>query len=499
MTRRRAKVLDRNRSAADQSPRLRFRRALLLMLMSAVAPGSAQVAVGRRWIGWLGLIGWAALVLSTLGLAWRYRDDRAGLIGLVTDPSTLMYARIAIVVITLIWIVYMVDAIRLERPFALPAWRTFLIMVLNFALIGGVAGAAVYVVQVLGVQRAVVEEVFGDGQAASPLKGRYNILLLGSDGGDDRAGVRPDSLTVVSIDAKTGAAVLISLPRNLQNVPFRDDSPMAQRYPYGYNCGSECLINAVYTEAMNNSELYPDSKNPGLSATIDAVEGATNLTMSYYVSVDLAGFEDLVDAVGGVEVEVPSRLAKFGSEDAWKKDYLEPGKQRLNGEDALWFARSRVQSDDFTRMGRQKCLMAAMLNQMSPQKVVLNATDIAKSSSKLLSTNIPSAELGPFGDLALKTRDRPVTTVSLVPPAVNVQNPDWSAIHQTIADAIAGKKAPDSSQSPKSPASPGSPSNPKTPAPSQAPSQAAPNPTDQQELNRRQESANNAEDLSASC
>ena len=54
--------------------------------------------------------------------------------------------------------------------------------------------------------------------------------------------------------------------------------------------------------------------------------------------------------------------------DAYKNVYIEPGKQKLNGQEALWYARSRVQSDDYARMGRQKCLMAAMVAQLSPHE-----------------------------------------------------------------------------------------------------------------------------------
>ncbi|WP_375002809.1 LCP family protein [Aeromicrobium sp. CTD01-1L150] len=487
MTRRRAKLLSRGQDADVLSPRLRFRRAIALVILSAAAPGSAQVAVGRRLVGWIGLLLWGAVIGVLVATAWRFRDDRAGLIGMATDSTVLMVARIGLVAFVVIWLAYLADAFRLAKPFALPAWRAGVVVILNVALLLGVAGTAAYASQLAGVQRSVVNEVFAEKEVKQPLEGRYNILLIGSDSGDDRDGIRPDSLTVVSVDADDGDAVLISLPRNLQNVPFREDSPMREIYPYGYNCGGECLINAVHTEGRQHPELYPDADDPGLEATIDAVEGSTDLTISYYVMVNLRGFESLVDAVGGVEIDVPTRLAKFGLEDAWKQEYLEAGKQKLNGEDALWYARSRVQSDDFTRMGRQKCLMAAMLDQMSPQKVLLNATDIARSSEQLLSTDIPAAELGPFGDLALKSRDHSITSVSLVPPEVNVAAPDWDEVHRMIRVAIGEEDEPEET-------------TPTPAATTEAPSPSIPDQQDDlQEENRRQAEANNADDLSETC
>ena len=122
--------------------------------------------------------------------------------------------------------------------------------------------------------------------------------------------------------------------------------------------------------------------------------------------------------------------------------YIEPGKQKLNGQEALWYARSRVQSDDYTRMGRQKCLMAAMVDQLGPQKVLFNATEIAKSGKELLSTNIPRKELGQFADLALKARGQKIRTVSVVPPEFNTVTPDFPAIQAAIQKAIDKSESP---------------------------------------------------------
>jgi LCP family protein required for cell wall assembly len=212
-------------------------------------------------------------------------------------------------------------------------------------------------------------------------------------------------------------------------------------YPNGYDCGSPCLINAVHTLAEGRKDLYPNAKYPGLQATIEAVEGATNLKVNYYVMVNLKGFRDIIDAVGGIEVDVKSRIPMFGSTTVYKQEYIEPGKQVLSGREALWYGRSRYQTDDYIRMGRQKCLMSYMAEQLSPQKVVLNAQQIAASSKKLLRTNIPAQELGQFADLALKSRGKRISTVSLVPPAVSVVTPDFDQIHRMIKTAIRKSEA----------------------------------------------------------
>ncbi len=418
------------------SPRVRFRRALTLCLMTIVFPGSAQSAVGSRFVGRTAQFLWVCVLGLGGFLAFTYFTDRATFLGYFTNSDKLAIARIALVSLGVVWLLLFIDAWRLGSTFKLPFRRAAIITIVNIGIIAGVAGSTAYASQLIKVSRETVKTVFTATETTPPLKGRYNILMVGSDARKDRVGVRPDSLTIASIDAETGRTVLISLPRNLQNVPFAEDSPMRQVYPYGYNCGPTCLLNAVHTAAQNRTDLYPDSDDPGLDATIDAVEGATNLKINYFVMVNLNGFKGLVNAVGGVTMDVKTRIAMFGHDDSYKQTYIEPGRQNLDGQEALWYARSRVAADDFTRMGRQKCLMAAMLDQLSPQKVLRNATKIAASGKELLSTNIPEVELGQFADLALKSRGEKIGVVSLVPPVVSTVNPNFPAIHAMIQTAI---------------------------------------------------------------
>jgi LCP family protein required for cell wall assembly len=448
----RATVLGRGYQDADlDSPRVRFRRALALCAMTVVAPGSAQYAVGRRWVGGLGLFCWGCLLVTGSVLAWRFRSDRSAVLDLFTDTDVLLAARFGVALLAIGWIALLIDAWRMAKPFRLNVVRGGFVMLVNTALVLGVGASAVVASQAIEAPRQVIKEVFTATKTSAPLKGRYNILLLGSDSGKDRIGIRPDSMTVASIDADTGRTVLVSLPRNLQNVPFRQGSPMRTLYPNGYNCGTTCLLNAVHTAAEHRKDLYPNSDDPGLDATIDAIEGATDLTINYFVMVNLKGFRSLIDAVGGVEVDVKTRIPKFGSTTIYKQQYIEPGKQLLNGENALWYARSRYGADDYVRMGRQKCLMKYMADQLSPQKVVFNAQEIASSSKQLVRTNVPSNELGQFADLVLKSRGQKISSISLVPPDVSVQNPDFVQIHQMIAEKIAKSEAADASGSSPSP------------------------------------------------
>ena len=206
------------------------------------------------------------------------------------------------------------------------------------------------------------------------------MLLLGGDSGAGRWGLRPDSLTVASIDADTGRTVLISLPRNMAKFPFAEGSVMDKQFPDGFDCEG-CYLNGVSTWAQDHTDLFGKSDNPGVDATIMAVEGITGLEVNYWAMVNLQGFKDLVDAVGGVTLKVrsPIPVGGLGSDVT---GYIEPGVRRLDGHDTLWFARSREGSDDYSRMARQKCVMSAMLQQISPQVALRNFQSIARRARR---------------------------------------------------------------------------------------------------------------------
>jgi LCP family protein required for cell wall assembly len=196
------------------------------------------------------------------------------------------------------------------------------------------------------------------------------------------------------------------------------------------------MLNGVFTWALDNRELFGKAKNPGVDATIMAVEGITGLKINYYAMVNLQGFRSMVQAVGGLTLNVRDRIP-IGGIGHEVTGYIEPGVQKLDGFHALWFARSRVAADDYSRMARQKCVMNAMLQQLSPRTVVTKFEDIAVASEKLVTTDLPASELGKFGELAMKARSQPIRTVSFVPPAIVTSDPDVTKIQSMVRTALA--------------------------------------------------------------
>ena len=429
--------MSREKRASRVAAKGGFRRALGLLLGAIVWPGSAQFLAGRRTLGAVVMTIVAAVGVTGIVLWLLYQPSRADVIDMVTNSAVLGIARWTFLVAIGIWLLLFIDAWRLAIGGNLGWVRKVGISLLSITVIAGVSGAGFTAWSTASASKKVVDRVFTATVEKPPLEGRYNILLVGSDFGEGRMGMRPDSMNVVSIDANTGVPVMISLPRNLQRVPFVDGSPMQQLYPWGFNCGSECLLNAVHTTASNRTDLYPDSDSPGMEATIDAVEGVTGLSINYHVIVNMKGFSKLVDAIGGVEMDIQKPIPMFGQADSWKNEYIQAGKQKLDGRQALWYGRSRYGADDYSRMGRQKCLLRAIANQASPQTVLLKASGIAESSADMLTTDIPASELGAFGDLALKARSQPIATLSIVPPTYSTANPNFEQIRKDIADLIA--------------------------------------------------------------
>ena len=421
------------RREPDRAARVRFRRAVALMLMTLVLPGSAQLVAGNKKVGRIAMrVGLVLLGIGLfcllLGAVWH------GFVYVLLESDFLLdLVRFTLMVVAVGWALLFVDAWRLGQPLTLGRNQRLAIVGINGVLCFGVAGSLLFGAHLASTGQVLLA-IFPDGEASAPSHGRYNVLLLGGDSGAGRWGLRPDSMTVASIDEDTGRTVLIGLPRNLANFKFKEGSVMEEQFPDGFDC-KECYLNGVSTWAGDNKQLFPKSRHPGIDATIMAIEGITDLKINYWVLVDLQGFKDVVDAVGGIRLNVRDRIPVGLPHESFFH-YIEPGKKKLNGHDTLWFARAREGSDDYSRMARQKCVLNAMLTQISPQSALTNFGALAKASTGLIQTDLPRKEVGTFIDLALKSRSQKVSTLSLVPPMINTGQPDLELIKEKVKKAI---------------------------------------------------------------
>jgi polyisoprenyl-teichoic acid--peptidoglycan teichoic acid transferase len=275
-------------------------------------------------------------------------------------------------------------------------------------------------------------------------KKRVNLLLLGGDGGVGRTGIRTDSVILVSIDTQTGRTVMFSLPRNLRNVPFPEDSPLATLYPDGFNeCCSpgESMLNAIYRNVpAAHPGVLGDSDNEGADAVKEGVSGALGIPVDYYLLVNLNGFQQIVDAIGGITVNINEPVPINGNTDKHilPTGYLQPGPdQHLNGFDALWFTRGRYGSTDYKRMERQRCAMNAIVKEARPVKLLTRYTQLASASKKIMRTDIPQNMLPAFVDTALKMKGSPLKSVVFQLSAqFNPNDPDFDYVHAAVQKAL---------------------------------------------------------------
>ncbi|WPO85527.1 LCP family protein [Herbiconiux sp. KACC 21604] len=428
------------------SPRAMTVRGWWLVVLNLLIPGSAQVLAGNRKLGRFGLYFTFGLWITAILAFVIYQIWPQVMFSIATLPIPLTIVQVVLVAYALLWVVLTLDTLRLVRlvragPRARPAIAAFSVILLTLT-----SGGAVWGGYLAGVQRDLVNSIFSVQAAAEPpVDGRYNILLLGGDAGEDREGLRPDSMTVVSIEADTGRATMIGIPRDLQQVPIAADSPLigTDYAPDGvYDCGSDCQISFLYPRVeAYDTDLYPNAEAegslPGIEATKDAIEGALGLTIQYYVLIDMQGFSDLIDALGGVDINVTEALPMGGDEELNEVEgWIWPGEQHMNGYTALWYARSRHSTSDYDRMERQRQLQTAILQQFDPVNVLSKFQGIAAAGAQVVKTDIPQSTLAYFVDLALKTKDLPIDNVELTPPLIDPENPDWDLVRQTVGDAL---------------------------------------------------------------
>lgn len=427
---------------------LMTRRAWWLIVLNIFIPGSAQVLAGSRALGRFGLRATLIFLAVVVVTGAAYAMNPEILLTVATNSIGLWIIAAVMLFYAVVWVVLTFDTIRLVRLVKARSQARPFIAGLATVVLAAVVGVAGYGASVATTASDFLSSVFAAGPSEPPVDGRYNILLLGGDAGADRKGLRPDSMSVVSIDAETGKADIIGLPRDLEDVPFPADSPLNAVYPDGYGYGNRCavdvcMLNSIYTEvALKSPEMYPnalaDNSDPGIEGMRDAASGITGLTIQYYVLIDMQGFSDLIDALGGVDVTVAERVP-LGGDEALNgvAEWFEPGKQHMDGYHATWYARSRHGTSDYDRMARQRVLQEAILKQFNPANVLTKFQGVAEAGQQVVKTDVPQGTLGYFANLAGKTRDLPVGSVELVPDnGVDPQDPDYESIRSLIATAL---------------------------------------------------------------
>jgi LCP family protein required for cell wall assembly len=448
------------RSGGARALRRRRRRThglpgtLGLTVLGALFPGSGYLYAGRRAAGLLVLGAWLALLG---GAGWYFGRDVRTALDLAFDPARLKVAATLLGLGFLVWAFVVLTSYRLVRPASRPRSHTVVGNVVVATLCLAAVAPATYAARSVLATAKAVETVFDDNESATTPKGvteedpwagtdRVNVLLLGGDGGEGRTGVRTDTVILVSIDTHTGKTVMFSLPRNMMYAEFPADSPLHDVYPDGYGRnGSEdpgfYMLNAIYGQIPERHPgILGKSDNEGADAVKQAVEGSLGIPVDYYLLVNLAGFREVVDAMGGVTVNINEPVAIEGNTDAGIPPigYLEPGPdQHLDGYHALWFARGRYGSDDYARMERQRCMVDALVEAANPVNLLTRYLALVKAGEDIIYTDIPLDVAPAFVDLALEIKGAKVKSVVFRPSEEFFSgDPDYDYVRETVHKAL---------------------------------------------------------------
>ncbi|QYC43416.1 Biofilm regulatory protein A precursor [Nonomuraea coxensis DSM 45129] len=431
------------------------------LALSALAPGAAHLRTGRRRTGLVLLSCYAALLLAGLGV-WL-AVDAGDLVGTLMDDTAMTAVIAGTMALGVAWFALIVHSFVVLRPSRLPQHGQILtgtlaglmavLVVVPFGALGNLAWTAQATINDIfqGPAEAGADPGTGIGaDAGSPVtappspedpwagRKRVNILLLGGDADDNRTGVRTDSMNLASVDVETGNTVLFSLPRNLEDVRFRPGTPMAERFPAGFRLppdpggGRSDLLNSVWEYADAHPEIFGGRQHQGPKVLMDTIGYTLGLRVDWYALVNMWGFARLIDAIGGITVTVETDVV-FGR---YNEGLVKAGTRRLKGADAMWYARSRTNSDDFTRMRRQRCVLGALLTQADPATVLTRFNRIALATKELIRTDIPRSMLKNLVPLALKVKNAKVSSVQFVPPLINTGYPDWEKIRSVATKAV---------------------------------------------------------------
>jgi LCP family protein required for cell wall assembly len=421
--------------------------------LSGLVPGVGFLHNRRQRLGTLVLLValggavWAALVAP--------HNLRAAL-DLAVDPARLTRAAVLTSICAVLWVAVVVGTFVVLRP--RPAERRWHVMG-GSAFVGALCLAVVapvgLVVRDAFAQAHVVNAVFTHNEDATrpeikvedPWHGRdrVNVLLLGGDSGPEREGTRTDTMILASLNTRTGRTVTFGLPRNLMDAPFPADSPLHALYPDGFTGPGDpgsWMLNAVYREIpILHPHVLGASTNEGADAIKQAVQGATGLPVDYYVLIDFTGFRELIDAMGGITVNVNVPVAINGQTDAGipPTGYIQPGaNEHLDGYHALWYARGRYGADDYQRMSRQRCVVNAIIDQANPVNMLRRYQALAAAGSKVVRTDIPKELLPAFVQLALKAKDHRAKSVLFRSSSdFNPGAPDFDYMHEVVQKALA--------------------------------------------------------------
>ena len=226
-------------------------------------------------------------------------------------------------------------------------------------------------------------------------KERLNILAVGTDAREGYGtSFNTDTLIVVSIDPETKQVAMFQVPRDMVDVPVPENARSLWGSVYAGK------INSWYNQNRNRTDLWPgkSAQTRGLNSLKAILGKLYGLDIRYHVTVDFGGFKDVVNTVGGVQVNVqmPVYESQYPAGAGYlTRLYIPAGPQHMTGAEALQYARSRHRAagGDFDRGRRQQRVLLSLKEQMSVQAIIANLPQLIEDIGKSVKTDIPTSEL----------------------------------------------------------------------------------------------------------
>ncbi len=273
---------------------------------------------------------------------------------------------------------------------------------------------------------------------------KLNILLIGADQRPKEGTFNTDTLIVVSIDPNTKQVAMYSLPRDTVDVPI-PSGPARSVFGAAYRG----KINSLWLNSRYRSDAFQGTdKTRGFNALKATLGELYGLDIQYYLMVNFQGFQNIVDTLGGVTINVQNPVLDDhypGDHGASLRVYIPAGVQHMTGAQALIYARSRHTSSDFDRAQRQQRVILSLREQANPQAIMSNLTQLLKDLKSSFKTDIPLAKLPQLIGLSSKIDSTKIRSFVFSPPrfATNATDergsivvPNVSRIRQAVATAF---------------------------------------------------------------
>ena len=232
-------------------------------------------------------------------------------------------------------------------------------------------------------------------------KERLNILAVGTDARDSGSSFNTDTMIVVSVDPATKQVAMFQVPRDVVDVPVPDNARALWGSVYGGK------INSWYNQNRNRTDLWPgkSAQTRGFNSLKAILGKLYGLDIRYYVKVDFQGFKDVVNTLGGVQINVQMPVYESQYPDGvgfLTRIYIPAGPQHMTGSEALRYARSRHRAagGDFDRGRRQQRVLVSLKDQTSVQAILANLDQLTKDVGASVRTDIPTNMLSKLLGLA---------------------------------------------------------------------------------------------------